>query len=70
MEISGRSKDLRYDEGMKFMIYLGITVGGLIGGWLGSLLDHHNMLGLWSILLGGVGGVVGLWAAYKLSQNY
>lgn len=55
---------------MKTAIGIGMTVGGLAGGWLGSLLDHGNAFGLWSILLGGVGGLVGIWAGYKIYQNY
>jgi hypothetical protein len=55
---------------MKMLIWVGITVGGLIGGWLGGVLDHGNMLGAWSILLGGVGSIAGLWAGYKIGQNY
>lgn len=40
---------------MKLMIWIGITIGGLDGGWLGGLFDHGNMLGGWSMLLGTVG---------------
>ncbi len=55
---------------MKLSIGIGVTVGSMLGGWLGSLLDHGNMLGLWGILLGGVGGLVGIWVGYKVYQNY
>jgi hypothetical protein len=54
---------------MKALIWIGITVGGLLGGWLGAMLDHGNSLGGWSIFLGTVGSVVGLWAGYKLGKN-
>jgi hypothetical protein len=50
---------------MKMMIWVGITLGGIIGGWIGSLLDHGNMLGAWSIILSVVGSLVGIWAAVK-----
>ncbi len=52
------------------MIWVGITAGGLIGSWLGALLDKGNWLGGWSILLGGVGSLLGIWAGYKIAQNY
>jgi len=55
---------------MKLMIWIGITVGGALGGWLGAALDHGNWFGAASILLGGVGSVAGLWAGYKISKNY
>jgi hypothetical protein len=51
----------------KTVIYIGATVGGLAGGWIGSLFDH-SLLGLWGILLGMVGGIAGIWAAVKLQQ--
>jgi len=55
---------------MKLMIWIGITIGGLIGSWLGGMLDHGNWLGGWSLLLGTVGSLVGLWIGYKVGQNY
>jgi uncharacterized membrane protein YeaQ/YmgE (transglycosylase-associated protein family) len=50
-------------------MYISITVGGLVGGWLGSLIDGGGGCGLWSILLSTVGSVLGIWVAYKISQN-
>lgn len=55
---------------MKLFIFLGITIGGIIGGWLGSLLDHGNGLGGWSILLSTIGSLAGLWVGYKAARNY
>lgn len=52
----------------KTYVWIGVIVGGMIGSGVGSLLDHGNMLGLWSILLGGIGSIAGIWAAYKLSN--
>lgn len=54
---------------MKKYIWLGITVVGGLGSWLGYLLDHGNGLGLWSLLLGSVGSLVGIWVGYKVGQN-
>jgi hypothetical protein len=55
---------------MKKFIYFGATVGGLLGGWLGTILDKGNGLGGWSIFLSTVGGLAGIWVAYKVAQNY
>jgi len=55
---------------MKTLIWVGITVGGLVGSWLGAIPDHGNWLGGWSILGGAVGSLVGIWAAYKVGKNY
>ena len=52
------------------MIWIGITVGGLVGSWLGALVDGNNYLGGWSILLGGVGSLLGLWAGFKIGKAY
>jgi uncharacterized membrane protein YeaQ/YmgE (transglycosylase-associated protein family) len=54
---------------MKAMIWIGITVGGLLGGWLGAVMDHGNSFGLLSLFLGTVGSFVGLWTGYKLGRN-
>jgi hypothetical protein len=53
---------------MKLMIFIGITVFGTIGGWLGALMDHGNWLGGWSILIGAIGSFFGIWAGYKAGQ--
>lgn len=51
-------------------MWIGITVGGTVGGWLGAAMSHGNWLSAWSILLGAVGSLLGIWAAYKINQNY
>ncbi|HEX7632756.1 MAG TPA: hypothetical protein VF401_00355 [Candidatus Saccharimonadales bacterium] len=53
---------------MKLMIFIGITIFGTLGGWLGALMDHGNWLGGWSILLGAVGSFFGIWVGYKAGQ--
>lgn len=54
---------------MKLMIFIGLIVGGTIGGWLGAdLFDHGNWLGGWSILLSAVGSLAGIWAGFKAAQ--
>ena len=52
----------------KSIIYIGATIGGALGSVLGAWMDHGNYLGLWGILLGLVGGIAGIWAAFKLQQ--
>ena len=52
------------------MIWIGIAVGGLMGGWLGSLMDRGSLLGVWSILMGGLGSIVGVLAGYKIGKEY
>ena len=52
----------------KTLIYFGASVGGVIGGYLGSLLDHGSMFGWWSIVLSTVGGIGGIYVTYKIQQ--
>jgi hypothetical protein len=52
----------------KTLIYIGITIFGAAGGWLGSLLDHGNIFGIWGILGSMVGGLFGIWVGVKLSN--
>ena len=53
----------------KTYIWIGITVGGALGGFLGALLDHGNAFGAWGILLSGVGSLLGIWAGFKLGNS-
>ncbi len=55
--------------GLKTCVWIGIIVGGLVGGAIGSVLDHGNMLGLWSILISAVGSIVGIFIGYKLYNS-
>lgn len=51
-------------------MYVGLTIGSLVGGWLGSLIDHNPLFGPWSLLLGTLGAFVGIWAGYKIGKSY
>lgn len=53
----------------KTIIYIFIAVFGGVGGWLGSLVENGNLLGIWGILGGAVGGLLGIWAAMKLTSS-
>lgn len=55
---------------MKLSIGIGVTVGSILGGWLGSLIDGGSMFGLWGIIGSTIGGLAGIYAGYKLAQYY
>lgn len=55
---------------MKIAIWIGITVGGTLGSWLGAAMTHGNWMSAWSILLGAVGSIAGIWAGYKIGKEY
>ncbi|HVZ58288.1 MAG TPA: hypothetical protein VG935_00840 [Patescibacteria group bacterium] len=51
----------------KLIIFIFITIGSLVGGfvpllWGGSLFSYSG------ILFSGIGGILGLWIALKLTQ--
>ena len=60
---------------MKFMITLGIIIGGTIGGGIGNIFDHQSPFNLvafggWSLIMSTIGSLVGIWAGYKASQYF
>jgi hypothetical protein len=55
---------------MKLMIFLGVTIFGTIGGWVGALMDHGNWFGAYSIILYGLGSFVGIWVGYRIGRDY
>ena len=54
---------------MKLMIFIGIFVLGTVGSWLGAMVSHGNWFSVWSILLGAVGSLAGVWAGFKAGQS-
>jgi len=54
----------------KLFIFIGITVGGTIGGWLGAAADHGNWFGALSILLSTVGSIAGVFGGFKIAQYF
>jgi uncharacterized membrane protein len=56
--------------GMKFFVYLGLFVVSAIGSWIGAAISGGNWFGAWSIILGTVGALLGIYLGYKISKNY
>ena len=52
----------------KILIWIGAIVGGTIGG-CAPMLWHASALSLSGIFFSTVGGVLGIWAAWKLRQK-
>jgi hypothetical protein len=50
----------------KGLIYLGIFLGGTVGSYI-PVLFHQGYFSILSIVCGGIGSFVGIWAVVKLS---
>jgi len=48
----------------KSFFYIGATIGSLIGGYIPSLWGAGAFSG-WSLFLGTIGGIAGVWLAYR-----
>ena len=59
-----------YGVGMnpKPFVTIGLLIGSTVGGFI-PYLWHASMFSFSSVLLSGLGGIVGIWAGYKLSQR-
>jgi len=50
------------------LVWIGLAVGSTIGGFIPELWGA-SLFSFSSIWLSGLGGIVGIWAGFKLSQN-
>ncbi len=51
----------------KLTIYIGLMIGGIIGGYLPVVLFHVSSFSWVSLVCGFVGCIVGLWLGWKLT---
>ena len=51
----------------KTLIWIGVTVGSAIGGWIPTLWDA-SFISFSGIIGSTIGGIVGIYAGFKLSQ--
>ncbi len=51
----------------KSLIWIGMTIGSAIGGYL-PLLWGGSLFSFTSIILTAVGGIAGIWTGYRLSN--
>lgn len=52
---------------MKKLVWIGMLIGSSIGGFIPTLWGA-GFLSFSSIILTAVGGMIGIWVGYKLSQ--
>lgn len=53
----------------KTLIYISIAIFGIIGGWIGSVIDNGSIFGMWGIIGSTLGGLLGIWIGFKLGSN-
>lgn len=51
----------------KVLVYLGMIIGSVIGGYV-PLLFGAGLISYSSILFSGIGSIIGIWVGYKLSN--
>lgn len=52
----------------KALVFAGMLIGSTIGGFVPELWGA-SAFSLWSIIFSAVGGILGIWAAYKISND-
>ena len=51
----------------KLTIYIGLTIGGIVGGYLPVVLFNVSAFSWLSLICGFVGCIVGVWLGWKLT---
>lgn len=53
----------------KFLVLTGMTVGSLIGGYI-PVLFGADLFSYSSIIFNAIGGLIGIWISYKLTEGF
>jgi len=53
----------------KSIIWIGVVVGSIIGSFI-PLIWHASLFSFSSVIFSGLGGIAGIWAGWKINQNY
>ncbi len=56
-----------YVMSRKSLIFWGMTIGSLVGGYIPTLWGA-SILSMSGILLSGIGGFVGIWVGYRFGE--
>lgn len=54
--------------GTRRLIWFGLIAGSTIGGFVPELW-HASMFSLWGIVMSTIGGIIGIWAAWKIGNG-
>lgn len=53
----------------RFLILFGMTIGSIIGGFIPALWGG-DLFSFTAIIFNAIGGLAGVWIAYKLTQGF
>lgn len=51
----------------KTMVWVGMFIGSFVGGYI-PVLFGASFLSIWSLIGNGLGGIIGIFVAYKLTN--
>ncbi len=51
----------------KKIIYIGMVIGSVVGGYLPTIFGI-GAFSITSVFCGGLGGIIGIWLAWKISR--
>lgn len=52
----------------KQLVWMGMLIGSMIGSYIPALWGA-NVFSISSIVLGGIGAIIGIWFGFKISRN-
>ncbi len=52
----------------KKLIWIGAVVGSTLGGFVPGLW-HASMFSMWGLLFSTIGGLVGIWAGWRIARG-
>ena len=53
----------------RFLILLGMTIGSVIGGFV-PYLWGADLLSFSAIIFNAIGGIIGVWVSFKLTEGF
>lgn len=51
------------------LVMLGMTVGSILGGYIPAIFGV-DLFSFWSIIFNAIGGILGIWIAFKLTEGF
>jgi len=65
-----RFNDIIYGMSRKTLVWIGLGVGSTVGSFIPGLWGGNVLISISSIFFSGVGGIVGIWAGWKVANYF